>query len=342
MFGGMIYGILRKKPSNRCNSGSGTDPTRNKNILYSLLIISIVMIKAKHVGLPVLIGLLSASQAWSQQIIRLYDGKAPGSETLTQKEIVWEGAPFTGKMIRNVTDPTLEVYRPEKSIATGSATVICPGGGYIWLSYSSEGTEVAQWLAAKGITAFVLKYRLKPTPEDPVAFQAFTMEFFKKLMAIMNPDPKAAPSTAAPVTFDSAGEDGVAAVEYVRQHAGEYGIDPKKVGIMGFSAGAGVTLYTILHSAPDKQPNFAAPIYGGWLGDSKVPENAPPLFILAAADDGISAGLPDLYKAWRQAGKSAELHMYSKGGHGFGMGKKGLPVDGWIERLWEWMVVSGF
>lgn len=134
----------------------------------------------------------------------------------------------------------------------------------------------------------------------------------------------------------------MAAVEYVRQHAGEYGIDPKKVGIMGFSAGAGVTVYTILHSAPDKQPNFAAPIYGGWLGDSKVPESAPPLFILAAADDGISNGLPDLYKAWRQAGIPAELHMYAKGGHGFGMAKKGLPVDGWIERLWEWMKASGF
>jgi acetyl esterase/lipase len=287
-------------------------------------------------------GILMSQALFPQKVVRLYDGKAPGTESWTQKEIQWESAPFSGKMIRNVTDPTLEVYQPTTPVANGTAVVVCPGGGYIWLSYSSEGTEVAQWLAQKGITAFVLKYRLNPTPEDPAEFQKFTMEFFKKLMAIMNPDPNAPTSTAATVTFDPAGADGVAAVQYVRQHAGEYGIDPKKVGIMGFSAGAGVTVYTILHSTPENQPNFAAPIYGGWLGDSKVPESAPPLFILAAADDGISNGLPDLYKAWRQAGKSAELHMYSKGGHGFGMAKKGLPVDGWIERLWEWMVVSGF
>lgn len=286
--------------------------------------------------------LLLSQTVFSQKVVPLYPRKAPGFEIQTQKEITWTSPPFSGTMIRNVSSPTLEIFQPEKPVANGTAVVVCPGGGYIWLSYSSEGTEVAKWLAAKGITAFVLKYRLKPTPEDPAEFQAFTMEFFKKHMAIMNPDPKSTPSKEAPVTFDPAGDDGIAAVEYVRQHAGEYGIDPKKVGIMGFSAGAGVTVYTILHSAPDKQPDFAAPIYGGWLGDSKVPESAPPLFILAAADDGISNGLPDLYKAWRQAGIPAELHMYAKGGHGFGMAKKGLPVDGWIERLWEWMKASGF
>ncbi len=279
----------------------------------------------------------------SQNVIRLYDGKAPGSENWTQKEIEWEGAPFTGKMIRNVVDPTLEVYLPEKSIATGTAVVVCPGGGYFMLSYSNEGTDVAQWLAKKGITAFVLKYRLHETPADPADFQKYLMEFFRKLTTPQKKDDNSpASKSTPPVTNDYAGDDGIRAVEYVRQHAGEYGIDPQKVGIMGFSAGAGVTMYAILNSAPDKEPNFAAPIYGGWLGDSSVPASAPPLFILAAADDAISAGLPDLYKAWREAGKSAELHIYSKGGHGFGMSKKGIPADSWIERLYEWMKTSGF
>lgn len=287
---------------------------------------------------------LFAQPVFSQNVVRLYDGRAPGSENWTQKEIEWEGAPYTGKMIRNVVDPTLEVYLPEKSVATGTGVVVCPGGGYFMLSYSNEGTEVAKWFANKGITSFVLKYRLNPTPEDPGEFQKYVMDFFRKLTAPpQNAENNKAPASGAPpVSFDYAGEDGIKALEYVRLHAAEFGIDPKKVGIMGFSAGAGVTVYTILHSAPEKQPDFAAPIYGGWLGDSKVPESAPPLFILAAADDAISAGLPDLYMAWREAGKSAELHMYAKGGHGFGMSKKGIPVDSWIERLYEWIKASGF
>jgi acetyl esterase/lipase len=138
------------------------------------------------------------------------------------------------------------------------------------------------------------------------------------------------------------GDDGKGAVEYVREHAGEFGINPDKVGIMGFSAGAAVTIHTIINFSPNEQPNFAAPIYGSWLGDSKIPENAPPLFTLAAADDPISEICIDLYKAWRAAGKSAEIHIYSKGGHGFGMSQRGMPVDNWIESLFAWIKVSGF
>ncbi len=280
---------------------------------------------------------------FSQKLVRLYDGKAPGSEDWNYDEIEFSSPMMAGRMIRNVVDPTLEVYMPEKSLASGTAVIVCPGGGNIWLSYSSEGTDVAKWLAGKGITAFVLKYRLNKTPEDETEFAKFTMEFLSRIMV----QPSEGDSTRrAPVPLPSekylGGEDGIRAVEYVREHASEFGIDPEKVGIMGFSAGAGVTMHVIINSAPERQPDFAAPVYGGWLGDSKIPAYAPPLFILAAADDPISEGCPDLYKAWRAAGKSAELHMYSKGGHGFGMQQRGLPVDTWIERLYDWMIASGF
>lgn len=283
------------------------------------------------------------ADGFSQKIVRLYEGKAPGSEDWNHKEIEWSSPMMSGRMIRNVVDPTLEVYMPDKSVTTGTAAIVCPGGGNIWLSYSSEGTDVAKWLAGKGITAFVLKYRLIKTPEDEAEFGKFTMEFFSSIMA---PRDDRDSIRRAPVPLPSekylGGEDGIRAIEYVRDHASEYGIDPHKVGIMGFSAGAGVTMYVIINSAPYRQPDFAAPIYGGWLGDSKIPENAPPLFILAAADDQISEGSPDLYKAWRAAGKSAELHIYSKGGHGFGMQKRGMSVDTWIERLHDWIITSGF
>jgi len=272
---------------------------------------------------------------FSQQIVRLYEGKAPGSEDWNHKEIEWTSPMMTGLMIRNVVDPTLEVYMPDKELATGTSVIVCPGGGNVWLSYSNEGTEVAKWLAAKGITAFVLKYRLNKTPEDPEEFAAFTLEFFKRIMALQSPVP-------LPSEKYLGGDDGIRAVEYIRQHAGEFGIDPEKVGIMGFSAGAAVTIHVVMNSAPDRQPNFAAPIYGGWLGDSKIPDNAPPLFILAAADDPISDACPDLYKVWKAAGLSAELHLYSKGGHGFGMTQRGIPVDSWIERLHDWVKATGF
>lgn len=283
----------------------------------------------------------------SQKIIRLYDGIAPGSEDWNYKEIRQENSPYAGGgvMVRNVVDPTLEVYMPEKSIATGTAVIVCPGGGNVWLSYSNEGTTVAEWFAKKGVTAFVLKYRLNRTPEDPVEFNKFVQGFFKSLKEMFSdttPAQPKRPRVPLPSEKYPGGEDGIRAVEYIRQHASEFGVDLKKIGIMGFSAGAGVTMHVVMNASPDKMPNFAAPIYGGWIGDSKIPENAPPLFILAASDDPISAGCPDLYKAWRAAGKPAEIHIYSKGGHGFGMSKNGLPVDTWIERLYEWMQASGF
>jgi dienelactone hydrolase len=208
-----------------------------------------------------------------------------------------------------------------------------------------RGTAVAEWLAKKGVTAFVLKYRLNKTPEDPAEFNKFVQDFFKNIMEIYSdtaPAKPRRPKVPLPTEKYFGGEDGIRAVEYVRQHAAEYGVDPKKIGIMGFSAGAGVTMHVVMNASPDKMPDFAAPIYGGWIGDSKIPENAPPLFILAASDDPISEGCPDLYKAWKAAGKQAEIHLYSKGGHGFGMTKKGLPVDTWIERLYDWMKASGF
>jgi len=293
------------------------------------------------------------STCFSQGIVRLYNGKAPGSEDWNYKEIEYPAPGGQGKMVRNVVDPTLTVYLPEKSINTGTAVVICPGGGNIWLSYSSEGTDVAEWLEKKGVAAFVLKYRLNHTPESEEEFNIFVRNFFSRIAPPANTLNAPAATTGAPVAAESAtrsnpisndlgGKDGLKAMQFVREHAQEYGVDPKKVGMIGFSAGAGVTMYVILNSTADQQPNFASPIYGGWLGDSKVPENAPPIFICAAADDAISNGLPDLYKIWRGAGKSAEIHIYSKGGHGFGMAKNGLPVNNWIERFYEWIKVSGF
>ena len=132
-------------------------------------------------------------------------------------------------------------------------------------------------------------------------------------------------------------EDGRQAIRIVRSRAAEWDIDPGKVGIIGFSAGGMVTLGTLLNNEKESMPDFAGLIYTPWSG-KPVPENAPPVFILAAADDNIAnSGSIQMYSAWKKAGKDAELHIYSKGGHGFGMQKRNMPVDSWIERFDDWM-----
>lgn len=285
-------------------------------------------------------------RSYGQKIIPLYEGKAPGSEELNYAETEYRD-PITDRlMLRNVVDPTLAVYQPEKSKINSTSVIICPGGGNIWLSYESEGTMVAEWLAQKGITAFVLKYRLDKTIESEEEFNKVMKAFVRSITSTTENNDTARTSLNSFVVarYDRyfGGEDGIQALKYVRQHAKEYGVDPNKVGIMGFSAGARVTMHVVLNSDSGNLPNFAAPIYGGRLSNITIPENAPPLFILCAADDPVAKGSPDLYKEWRAAGYSAELHIYSKGGHGFGMNKQNMPVDTWIERFYDWLQTNGF
>ena len=202
------------------------------------------------------------------------------------------------------------------------------------LSISSEGTDVAKYLAARGVTAFVLKYRLAHTGEDA------TEEFTK-----LYDDREKFRQTIGPV-IPLAIADGLAAVTYVRQHAAEWGVSPDRVGIIGFSAGGGVTAGVAFHYKPEGRPAFVAPIYagGGMSKDDSVPTDAPPMFIAAATDDqlGLAPQSIALYQKWTDAHKSAELHMYAKGGHGFGMRKHDLPTDHWIDRFAEWLELEGW
>jgi acetyl esterase/lipase len=183
------------------------------------------------------------------------------------------------------------------------------------------------------VTAFVLKYRLAHTGEDGTTeFGALYADKPKFAAMMKDEEPKAV-------------ADGLAAVEYVRQHAAEYGISPERVGIMGFSAGGFITAEVALHYKPEGRPAFVAPIYGGALGqDAAVPADAPPMFVAAATDDtlGLAPGSIALWQKWSQAHKSVELHMYAKGGHGFGMHPQGIPTDHWIDRFADWLQLQGF
>ena len=281
-----------------------------------------------------LLFLFLAAAAFAQEVIPIYQGTPPGSTPEAYPEKQYFSKVWNTEVVSNVTTPTLTVFRPSPDLKNGTAVVVCPGGGFMALSITSEGTEVAQYLAAKGVTAFVLKYRLAHTGDD--ATQEFTSlyadraKFEEKVSAII-------PLSIA---------DGLRAVTYVRQHAAEFGVSPDRVGILGFSAGGVVTAAVALKYLPDGRPAFVAPIYGaiGRLRDSPVPQDAPPMFIAAASNDNLGLA-PDsvvLYEKWRTAQKSVELHMYAKGGHGFGMRKHGLPTDHWIDRFAEWMEMQGW
>jgi acetyl esterase/lipase len=229
--------------------------------------------------------------------------------------------------VRNVSQPTLTAYLPDPQIATGSAVIVCPGGAFHFLAYEHEGIRVAEWLNARGIAAFMLKYRLIRTGDN---FAAEVQERLADRTKLAGPMQALAPLILA---------DSQQAVRLVRERATGWGIRPDRIGIMGFSAGGGVTMAVTLNHDAGSRPDFAAPIYAGHFGEITVPDDAPPLFLVHADDDPlVPASISTaIYAAWHAAGKPVELHIYARGGHGFGMNKLGLPVDGWIERFAEWL-----
>lgn len=287
-----------------------------------------------------------AAELVSGAVLPIWPGVAPGSEKWPQKEVEYRG--LDGKvMIRNVVTPTLTAFVPEPGKATGAAVIVCPGGRFRFLCWDAEGTEVAEWLQKRGITAFVLKYRLRPTPAAESEFSGDTLSFMWTLFKFKDRDPtsKIARKLAQDLSADGAAgiADGRQAVAFVRQSAEEWGLKPDRIGLMGFSAGAMVTNAAAMSDVPHERPDFAAPIYGPVFGDVRVPRGAPPLFILCAANDSFAeASSVRLYSAWREAGREAELHIFESGGHGFGMTQKGLPIDGWIDRLGDWLGQRGY
>lgn len=235
-------------------------------------------------------------------------------------------------MARNVTTATLTPFLPDPERATGAAVIVAPGGGFMWLSMGNEGWEVAEALRARGVAAFVLKYRLRPTPER--------LEDFERSMNELFASAGRPPPGAAPMLEDQV-EDARAAFALIRARAAEWRVDPDRIGMMGFSAGAGTTIATLLQ-ARETRPAFIAPIYGG-MGAVEVPADAPPMFVALAADDPLFAGRGfGLIESWRAAGRPVEFHYYQNGGHGFGLGNPDRTSNIWFESFMHWLDVNGF
>jgi acetyl esterase/lipase len=252
------------------------------------------------------------------QTVPIWPGAAPGSESWTRKEWQAENTPL-GTVVFNVVTPTLTAYLPPEAKATGTGVIIAPGGAFVALAIDLEGGDAARWLQARGIAAFVLKYRLVEKRQEGI------------------PE----------MDMDTAGRygiaDGIQAIRVVRRRAAEWGISPGRVGFLGFSAGAMVASGTLLQADAAARPDFAGMIYGGPFGAMPaIPARLPPVFLAWAQDDAVALGAARRwYEALTAAGYGPEVHMYAAGGHGFGMRKQGTSSDHWIDAFYEWLRAQG-
>ena len=242
-------------------------------------------------------------------------------------------------MARNVSTATLTPFLPKPGTGNGAAVIVAPGGGFRWLSMGNEGWEVAQALNAKGIAAFVLKYRLQPTPESLEGLKASMERTFSA--AAGTPASEGAPRPAPP-RWDLSNQlqDAEAAYALIVKRAQEWGVDTSRLGMIGFSAGAGLTMHSTLNSKTMKLA-FIGPIYGG-MGPVEVPKDAPPMFTAIATDDFLFRGQFGVVKSWFDAGRPVEFHLYQNGGHGFGLGNPNRTSNRWFDAFVHWLDVNGF
>ena len=243
-------------------------------------------------------------------------------------------------MARNVSTATLTPFLPDPAKATGAAVIVAPGGGFRWLAIDNEGWKVARALADRGIAAFVLKYRLQPTPDSIEGLKASMNRTFAN--AGGSAGTAAATTQPKPAFPDLSNQlaDAEAAYTMIHLRAKEWGVDTKRLGMVGFSAGAGLTMHCTLHSEK-MHLAFIGPIYGG-MGPVEVPKNAPPMFCAIASDDFLFKGQFGVVKSWFDAGKPVEFHLYQNGGHGFGLGYPGHTSDGWFVSFIHWLDINGF
>jgi acetyl esterase/lipase len=257
------------------------------------------------------------------EVVRIWPGAAPGTEKWAGEEMQLDAdLPGTGKVhiVTNVTVPTFSVFRPPVTKGNGTAVIVAPGGAFRGLAWDLEGTEVAQWLVERGITAFVLKYRVRSPQPNEKADERFEAG---RAIAI---------------------QDAQQAIRLIRKNAGRYSVVSDRIGVIGFSAGAVTAMGLALSTDSSARPNFAVSAYGGIPAGQGPARGGPPVFVVAARDDPhvSPSESVSIYQKWADAKLPVELHLYEKGGHGFGMRTRNLPIDGWPRALESWLLNRGY
>lgn len=286
-----------------------------------------------------------------EEVIRLWQQGPPTILARVGPEVEFRapvGTAASAAMLRNVSESTLTVFRPTNGASNGIGVLVCPGGGWRILAWEHEGLDVAHWLTARGYTAFLLKYRVRATPASQAEFDADVAKTRARIDTTRKGRnaPRAMsdilPAESIREARAAAADDGRRALAIIRERATEWAIDPAKVGMIGFSAGAFLVVDVALD--PRAAPvAFVAAIYGGETSGRSVPADAPPLFTCIAQNDVLLYRVVEgLYSDWTDAARSAELHIYRRGDHGFGMVKQGLPSDRWIEQFRDWLADLGF
>ena len=262
--------------------------------------------------------------------IPLYGDQTPGS---TSSE-VWSSAGPGTLTVRNVTRPTLTPVLPRRKAANGAAVIVVPGGAFLTLAMEHEGWKIARALADRGIAAFVLKYRLIETPRDE-------MESMRFLAARLGKDLRS-PMDGELIRQSKAPEDARSAIAYVRANAARWRIDPARVGIIGFSAGAMTARRVAIDPPLAERPAFIGYVYGPQDAEP-VPADAPPMFNAIALDDNLFPfkGFA-IAQEWQKARRPVEIHGYQKGRHGFGIGMPGTTSTLMIEQFVSWLAMNRF
>jgi len=301
--------------------------------VVAALTIAFLFLWVKIRGTPVKVPELQADAvlpSTAPQEMRIWPGKAPGSENWTQQETESD---FGERIIRNVVDPTLTAYFPPSGTANGTAMIVCPGGGFHMLAIDGEGANVARFLNSLGITAFVLRYRLARTNAG------FYPGMMHKILT---------PGGLTPILDEMTPlitADGQQAIRVVRSHAAQWGLGPNRIGMIGFSAGGYVALSVALHHDETSMPDFAAAIYALAPVALNPPPERIPMFLACAENDGLAPPKLNSIRVsdtWRAAGIPVELHVFAKGGHGFGVRRQNLPTDAWFDLFHRWLGAQGY
>jgi acetyl esterase/lipase len=264
------------------------------------------------------------------------DASARNTELWTRTQGQIGTVKMDSMALRNVNRPSIMPVLPAPGKSNGSAVIVAPGGAFVFLSMKDEGTIVAQALAERGYAAFILKYRVRPTPVDTTAYHAQTAAIYSALDS-------ASPNARPVPTYRLAVEDGLAALAVVRSRSKEFGIRPDHVGMIGFSAGAMTVLGTAQSANAGKGPDFIGYIYGPMVPTAVPKGQATPLFAALALDDTIfgKQGF-GIIQSWQAEGAPVELHAYERGGHGFGVGRSGTTTGGVLDQFTSWLDMHGF